>query len=118
MGGKCKYLWQIVTSFAHGNPAGTFEEGKEPKAVHRSCLRSPSEEMDLKGLRVISCNEHSDPNFRVDPVPFVFDEPGEPEPNIPNNPVPNNLVLNNPALNNPALNNLPLVKLNIQKDPK
>jgi hypothetical protein len=94
--GRCAHLWQIVTSFAHGNPAGTFEPGKEPKAVSRSCLRSPSEEMDLRGLTVVSCNAHSDPAFRADPEPFNFDPP-EPEKKDP-------------------LQNLPVVNMGAQKE--
>lgn len=71
--GKCQHLWQMVTSFAHGNPLGTFEEGAEPKAIHRSCLRG-RDEMDLKGLKIISCSEHTDDDFKEDPKPFVFPE--------------------------------------------
>jgi hypothetical protein len=77
--GRCDHLWQLTTSFAHGNTAGTFEPGKEPRAIHRSCLRSPSEEMELKGLTVHTCSSHSDPDHRVDPPPFDFSPP-EPEP--------------------------------------
>jgi len=69
--GNCDYLWMIETSFAHGNTQGTFEEGKDPRAVYRSCLRG-SEEMDLSGMRVFACNHHSDPEQRSNPRPFVF----------------------------------------------
>lgn len=75
--GCCAHLWQIVTNFSHGNPDGTFANGKEPKAVHRSCTVSPAEEMQLKGLVVMSCNRHSDPTQRKDPKPFIFEVPEE-----------------------------------------
>jgi len=74
--GQCKFLWQLTTSYAHGNTAGTFEKGKEPRAIHRSCVRA-SEEMELKGLTVHSCNFHSDPSQRTDPAPFDFSSPPE-----------------------------------------
>lgn len=81
----CAYLWQLVTNFSHGNTKGTFEEGKEPKAVFRSCIRSPSEELDLKGLHTFSCSVHSDPNCRENPVPFDFSKPeSKPGPKKPN----------------------------------
>jgi hypothetical protein len=80
--GRCDHLWQLTTSYAHGNTAGTFEKGKEPRAIHRSCVRV-SEEMELKGLTVHTCNSHSDPAQREDPPKFDFSAPAdesEPEP--------------------------------------
>jgi hypothetical protein len=84
--GKCEHLWQIVTSFASGNPAGTFAPGEEPKGVHRSCMRGPGEELDLSGLKVISCSEHSDLAHRKDPKPFDFTDPNAPKPDLSNIP--------------------------------
>lgn len=55
--GPCVHLWQIKTSFAHGNPAGTFKPGEEPKKISRSCTAC-TEEMDLSGLTVFECNRH------------------------------------------------------------
>ncbi len=73
--GPCKYLWQVQTNFDHGNTKGTFEEGKEPKRISRSCLRR-SPEMDLDGMCVYTCNQHSNTSLREDPAPFHF-EPEE-----------------------------------------
>jgi hypothetical protein len=56
LNGPCVHLWQIKTSFAHGNPEGTFEKGKEPKKISRSCTAGPSEEMDLAGTTVFECD--------------------------------------------------------------
>lgn len=106
--GRCEHLWQVVTNFSHGNPGGTFKEGEEPRAVHRSCIRSPSEEMDLAGLVVFSCNAHSDPNFRKNPKPFVFPKPEDTTPAVA---AP---VVKMPA--NPDHANLPLVRLKPKKE--
>jgi hypothetical protein len=95
--GECDYLWQLGTSFAHGNTEGTFAPGEEPKAIHRSCLRSPGAEMDLKGLTVLSCNQHSDLNFRSSPKPFVFDAPAD--------------ELEQPAPAPNPIDNMPMVRL-------
>lgn len=56
LAGPCIHLWQIKTSFASGNPEGTFAPGAEPKKISRSCTASPSEEMDLAGLTVFDCD--------------------------------------------------------------
>jgi hypothetical protein len=53
--GPCQHLWVIKTSFAHGNPAGTFKAGEEPKKTSRSCTAC-TEEMDLEGITVFECN--------------------------------------------------------------
>jgi hypothetical protein len=55
--GPCVHLWEIKTSFAHGNTEGTFAPGEEPKKISRSCTACP-EEMDLSGLEVFTCNRH------------------------------------------------------------
>ena len=52
--GPCVHLWQIKTSFAHGNPEGTFEKGKEPKKITRACKEDLS--MELDGLAVFECD--------------------------------------------------------------
>ena len=69
--GKCGHLHQITTSFGAGNPAGTFEKGKEPRETSRKCLRDP---LDLNGLVVFTCDSHTDPDFRENPPPFVLPE--------------------------------------------
>lgn len=55
--GPCVNLWEIKTSFAHGNTEGTFAPGEEPKKISRSCTAC-LEEMDLSGLAVFECNRH------------------------------------------------------------
>lgn len=56
--GPCTHLWVMKTSFAHGNPAGTFPPGKEPRKVSRSCTACSSEELDLDGVAVYECSRH------------------------------------------------------------
>ena len=72
-GGVCEHLWQLTTSYAHGNTAGTFEPGKEPRAIHRSCTRT-NPEMELKGLTVHTCSGHSNAAERSNPKPFSFEK--------------------------------------------
>lgn len=55
--GPCKHLWRFQTNFRHGNPVGTFPEGQEPRHSRNICLRG-TEEMDLAGSAVYSCNAY------------------------------------------------------------
>lgn len=55
--GPCKHLWRFQTNFRHGNPAGTFPEGQEPKHNRNVCLRG-TEEMDLEAAAVYACNSY------------------------------------------------------------
>lgn len=71
--GPCDHLWMIETSFAHGNTPGTFDDDEGPHAIYRSCLRA-KEELELKGLKVYACNQHSDPECRKNPKRFDFSE--------------------------------------------
>jgi hypothetical protein len=54
--GPCVHLWQIETSFAHGNTEGTFEKGKEPRKTTRACTGGAAEEMELDGTTVFKCD--------------------------------------------------------------
>jgi hypothetical protein len=55
--GPCTYLWQFQTNFRHGNPAGTFSKGQEPRHNRNVCLCG-TEEMDLEAAAVFACNRY------------------------------------------------------------
>lgn len=57
--GPCKHYWHMKTSFPHGNPAGTFKPGEEPKKLWHTCLANPGYETDLAGTAVYECNRYA-----------------------------------------------------------
>lgn len=62
--GPCRHYWHLVTSAGLGNPKGTFEEGKEPREHHHTCLVNPGYETSLQEDMVYECS-------RWEPAPDV-----------------------------------------------
>ena len=55
--GPCRYYFAAQSHFDHGNPAGTFAPGKEPRARHHACKAIPGVWLELSSdSPVYACN--------------------------------------------------------------
>ena len=53
----CRHYFNARSHFDHGNPAGTFDQGKEPTQRHHLCMRIPGVYLELSGdSPVYECN--------------------------------------------------------------
>jgi hypothetical protein len=65
----CRHFLRVWSHFDTGNTAGCFDEGKEPRVQHLSCMVQPGVHLELTAdSPVLECN-------RWDPIPdHEFDD--------------------------------------------
>lgn len=66
---NCIHYMSVLTPFDHGNPAGTFAEGKEPLQRQHLCTAVPGVFLELSAdSPVYECEERFEPRIGVNPL--------------------------------------------------